>query len=66
MFHCIVEDEAREGGIVSCFDGCKPGGWDWVTGRGMVEPDERVEAGVVIYLVGLRGCHDEGLGRRCT
>ncbi len=28
--HCIAEGEAGEGVVVSCFDGCKPGGRDWV------------------------------------
>ncbi len=25
VFHCIAEGKAREGGIVYCFDGYKPG-----------------------------------------
>ncbi len=66
MFHCIAEGKAREDCIVFCFDGCKPDGWDWVTGGGMVESDKSLDAGEVIHAVGLRGHHSGGLGRRCS
>ncbi len=39
VFNCIAEGEAGEGVIVSCFDGCKPGGRDWITSKGVVETD---------------------------
>ncbi len=67
VLHGIVEGKAREGGIVSCFDGCKPGGWDWVTGEGMVESNKSADAGELIHIVGLRGsCSGGGVGRRCN
>ncbi len=50
MFHCIAEGEARKGVIV-----CKPGGRDWVTGRGMVKMDKSANAGEVVYIGGLGG-----------
>ncbi len=56
MFHCIVEGKkAREGGIVSCFDGCKPGRRDWITGRSVVKSDQSADAGEVVHVGGLRG-----------
>ncbi len=62
MFHCVVEGEAGEGVIVSCFDGCKPGGRDWVTGGGVVEMDKSTNTGEVICVGGLRGCCGRGHG----
>jgi hypothetical protein len=62
VFHCIAEGEAREGVIISCFDGCKPGGRDCVTGRGVVEMDKSADAGEVICIGGLRGCRGGGHG----
>ncbi len=55
MFHSIVEGEAWKGLVVACFDCCKPGGWNWVTGRSMVETDKRADTGKVICTVGLGG-----------
>jgi hypothetical protein len=62
VFHCIAEGEAGEGVIVSCFDGCKPGERDWVTGRGVVELDKNTDAGEVICIGGLRECSGGGHG----
>jgi hypothetical protein len=62
----IAEGWARESGIVSCFDGSKPSGWDWFTGRGMVEQDKSADAVEVMRIIGLRGCHGGGLERRCS
>jgi hypothetical protein len=60
VLHGIAEGKAREGGIVSCFDGCKPGGWDWVTCGGMVKVDKSTDAGKLIRIVGLRGSRSGG------
>ncbi len=50
----IALQRVRQGkGIIPCFNGCKPGGWDWVTCRGMVELDKSTDAGEVIPFVGL-------------
>ena len=53
MLHCIAEGEAREGRLVTCLDGGKPGGWNWIAGGGMVEADKCVDAGEVVGTVGL-------------
>ncbi len=55
VLHCVAEGEARKGVIVACFDGCKPGGRDWVTGGGMVETDKSTDAGEVIHISVLEG-----------
>jgi hypothetical protein len=55
VLHCIAEGEARKAVIVACFDGCEPGGRDWVTNEGMVETDKSVDAGEVICIGGLGG-----------
>jgi hypothetical protein len=36
VLHSVAEGEAWKGVVVACFDCCKPGGWDWITGRGVV------------------------------
>ncbi len=41
--------------IVACFDGCKPGGRDWVTSGGMVETDKSADDGEVVCAGGLGG-----------
>ncbi len=53
MLHCIAKGEAREGRVVSCLDGGKPGGGNWIAGGGRVEADECVDAGEVVGIVGL-------------
>ncbi len=55
VLHSIAEGKAWKGVVVSCFDCCKPGGWDWVTSGSMVELDERVGAGKVVRAGGLGG-----------
>ncbi len=64
VFHCIEEGKAKVGAIVSCFDGCKPGGRDWVTGKGVVELDKSTDAGEVTRIGGLRRCHGGGHEKR--
>ena len=67
VLHCIAKGEAREGRVVSCLDGGKPGGRNWIAGRGMVEADECVDAGEVVGIVGLMvsmGRHSGRLSRR--
>ncbi len=69
MLHCIAKGEAREGGVVSCLDGGKPGGRNWIAGGGMVEADEYVDAGEVVGIVGLMvlmGHCGGGLSRRTS
>ncbi len=51
VLHSIAKGEAWKGLVVGCFDCGKPGGWDWVTGRIVVETDKRADAGKVIALV---------------
>ncbi len=53
VLHCIAKDEAREGRVVSCLDGGKPGGRNWIASGGMVEVDECIDAGEVVGIVGL-------------
>ncbi len=53
--HCVAEGDAGKGVIVACLDGCKPGGRDWVTSRGVVEMDKSTDAGEVICTGGLGG-----------
>jgi hypothetical protein len=53
MLHCIVEGETWKGDVVVYFDCCKSGGWDWVTGGGVVETDKRADAGEVVHAGGL-------------
>jgi hypothetical protein len=55
VLHSIAKGEAWKGLVVACFDCGKPGGRDWVTGRSMVEMDERADAGKVIRAGGLGG-----------
>ncbi len=55
VLHCIVEGEAWKGVVVACFVCCKPGGWDWVCSRSVVETDERTDAGEVVCTDGLGG-----------
>jgi hypothetical protein len=45
VLHSIAEGEAGKGVIVASFDGCKPGGRDRVTGRGMVKVDKSADVG---------------------
>ncbi len=49
VLHSDAEDEAWKGVVVACFDCCKAGGRDWVTGVSMVEMDERADAGKVVH-----------------
>ena len=68
MLHCIAKGEAREGRVVSCLDGGKPGGRNWIAGGGMVEAD-KVDAGEVVGIVGLKvlmGHHGGRLSRRMS
>ncbi len=51
----VVEGEASKGVIVACFDGWKPGGRDWVTGKGMVKTDKSADAGEILCAGGLGG-----------
>ncbi len=53
VLHSVAEGEAGKGVIVACFDGCKPGGRDWVTSRGMVETNKSTDAGEVVCVGGL-------------
>ncbi len=55
VLHSVAEGEAWKGVVVACFDCCKPGGRDWVTGRSMVEMDKRADAGKVVHTGGLGG-----------
>ncbi len=69
VLHCIAKGEAREGRVVSWFDGGKPGGRNWIAGGGMVEADKCVDAGEVVGIVGLKVLmgHCSGrLGRRTS
>jgi hypothetical protein len=63
VLHCIAESEPREGRVVSCLDGGKPGEWDWIAGRGMVEADKCIDAGEVVGIIGLMGRHGGRLSR---
>ncbi len=51
VFYCIAEGEAGEGGIATCFDGCKPDGRDWVNDRGVVGLDKSADARGLYTLV---------------
>ncbi len=64
MINCIAEGEAWKGVVVACFDCCKPRGQDWVTGRSMVEMDERADAGEVVCAGGLGD--EVGGGKGCV
>ncbi len=55
VLHCIAEGEAWKDVVVACFDCCKPGGWDWVASRSVVEMDKRSDAGKVACAGGLGG-----------
>ncbi len=55
MLHSNAKGEAWKGLVVACFDCSKPGGWDWVDGRSVVETDKRADAGKVIRAGGLGG-----------
>ncbi len=55
VFNCIAEGEAWKGAVVACFDGCKPGGQDRVTGRSMAETDNTADIGEVVCAGGLGG-----------
>ncbi len=55
VLHSIAKGEAWKGLVVACSDCSKPGGWDWVTSRSVVETDERADAGKVIHAGGLGG-----------
>ncbi len=55
VLHSIAEGEAWEGVELACFDCCKPGGRDWVTGRSVVDMDKRADAGKVVCASGLEG-----------
>jgi len=63
VLHCIAKGEAREGRVVSCFDGGKPGGRDRIAGGGMVEADKCVDAWEVIGIVGLKVLMENRGGR---
>ena len=69
VLHCIAKGEAREGRVVSCLDGGKPGGRNRIAGGGMVEADKCVDAGEVVGIVGLKvlmGHRGGRLGRRTS
>jgi hypothetical protein len=55
VLHSIAKGEAWKGPVVAFFDCGKPGGPDWVTGRSVVETDQRADAGKVICAGGLGG-----------
>ncbi len=55
VLHSVAKGEAWKGLVVACFDCGKSGGWDWVTGRSVVETDETADAGKVICVGGLGG-----------
>ncbi len=55
VLHSVAKGEAWKGLVVACFDCSKPGGWDWVTGKRVVETDERADAGKVICAGSLGG-----------
>ncbi len=55
VLHSIAKGEAWKGLVVACFGCGKPGEWDWVTSRSVVEMDERADAGKVIHAGGLGG-----------
>ena len=63
VLHCIAEGEPREGRVVSCLDGSKPGGWDWIASEGIVEADKCNDAGEVVGIVGLMGRYGGRLSR---
>ena len=63
VLHCIAKGEAREGRVVSCLDGGKPGGWDWIVSGDMVEADRGIDAGEVVGIVGMMGHHGGRLSR---
>ena len=63
VFHCIAKGEAGEGRVVTCLDGGKPGGWDWIASRGVVEVDKCIDAGESVGIVGLRRHCFGGWGR---
>ncbi len=48
VLDCVAEGEAWKGVIVACVDGCKPGGRDRVTSKGVVEMDKSADAGEVV------------------
>jgi hypothetical protein len=51
----IAEGEAWKDVVVACFDCSKTGGWDWVSGRSVVEMDKRADAGKVVGAGSLGG-----------
>ncbi len=53
VLHCFAEGEARKGVIVACFDGCKPGEKDRITGGGVVEMDKSTDTWEVVCVGGL-------------
>ncbi len=53
VLHCIAEGKDWKGVVVTCIDGCEPGGRDWITGRSVVETDKRADAGEVVRAGGL-------------
>jgi hypothetical protein len=55
VFHSIAEGEAWKGVVVACFDCCKPGGRDWITGGSVVETYKRADAGKVVCTGSLGG-----------
>ncbi len=55
VLHSTAEIEALKGVVVACVDCCTPGGWDWVTGRRVVEMEERADTGNVVHAGGLGG-----------
>jgi hypothetical protein len=55
VLHSIAKVEAWEGVVVVCFDCCKPGGRDWVTGGSVLETDKRADVGKVVRAGDLGG-----------
>ncbi len=55
VLHSIAKGKAWKGLVVACFDCGKPGGWDWVTGKRVMEMDKIADAGKVICVGSLRG-----------
>ncbi len=53
VHHSIAEGEIWKGVVVACFDCCKPGGQDCVTGGSAVETDKRADIGKVLCAGGL-------------
>jgi hypothetical protein len=52
VLHPVAEGAAWKGVIVACFDGCEPGGRNWITSGGMVEMVKSADAGEGLHAGG--------------